>query len=60
MVFAPLCSRDSWFDVFEQLQEFVKMVANHPAVDANRLYLVGNSMGGKGDAVFLGKGFLQL
>ena len=48
MVFAPLCSRDSWFDVFEQLQEFVKMVANHPAVDANRLYLVGNSMGGFG------------
>ena len=33
MVFAPLCSRDSWFDLFEQLQEFVKMVAAHPAVD---------------------------
>jgi len=48
MVFAPLCSRDSWFDLFEQLQEFVKMVAAHPAVDANRLYLVGNSMGGFG------------
>ena len=48
MVFAPLCSRDSWFDVFEQLQEFVKMVAAHPSVDANRLYLVGNSMGGYG------------
>lgn len=46
--FAPLCSRDSWFDVFEQLQDFVKMVAAHPAVDANRLYLVGNSMGGFG------------
>ena len=41
MVFAPLCSRDSWFDVFEQLQEFVKMVAAHPAVDANRLYQHG-------------------
>lgn len=48
MVFAPLCSRDSWFDVFEQLQEFVKMVAAHPQVDPNRLYLMGNSMGGYG------------
>lgn len=48
MVFAPLCSRDSWFDVFEQLQDFVKMVATHPTVDGNRLYLVGNSMGGYG------------
>lgn len=48
MVFAPLCSRDSWFDVFEQLQEFVKMVVDHPAVDGKRLYLVGNSMGGYG------------
>lgn len=48
MVFAPLCSRDSWFDVFEQLQDFVKMVADHPAVDGNRLYLVGTSMGGYG------------
>ena len=48
MVFAPLCSRDSWFDVFEQLQEFVEMVAVHPAVDANHIYLIGNSMGGYG------------
>lgn len=48
MVFAPLCSRDSWFDIFEQLQEFVKMVAEHPLVDANRLYLIGTSMGGYG------------
>lgn len=48
MVFAPLCSRDSWFDVFEQLQDFVKMVASHPAVDRDRLYLVGTSMGGYG------------
>lgn len=48
VVFAPLCIRDSWFDIFEQLQEFVKMVAAHPLVDANRLYLIGNSMGGYG------------
>lgn len=48
MVFAPLCNRNSWFDMFEQLQDFVKIVADHPAVDANRLYLMGTSMGGYG------------
>lgn len=48
MCFAPLCSKDSWFDVFEQLQAFVKMVASHPMVDTRCLYLVGTSMGGYG------------
>lgn len=48
LVFAPLCTRDSWFDVFEQLQDFVKMVASCPEVDANRIYLMGTSMGGYG------------
>lgn len=46
MVFAPLCTRNSWFDVFEQLQEFVKMVASYPEVDHERISLVGTSMGG--------------
>jgi len=46
MIFAPLCNRNSWFDVFEQLQDFVKMVASHPMVDVKRLYLIGASMGG--------------
>lgn len=48
MLFAPLCSKNSWFDIFEQLQAFVKMVAAHPDVDAGRIILVGNSMGGYG------------
>lgn len=48
MVFAPLCTKNSWFDIFEQLQALVKMVATHPDVDANRIFLVGNSMGGYG------------
>jgi predicted peptidase len=48
VVFMPQCSRNSWFDMFEQLQEFVKMVAAHPIVDSSRLYLVGASMGGYG------------
>ena len=48
MLFAPLCSKNSWFDIFEQLQAFVKMVAAHPDVDPNRIFLMGNSMGGYG------------
>ena len=48
MVFAPLCTKDSWYDVFEQLQEFVNIVVARPEVDESRLYLVGNSMGGYG------------
>ena len=48
LVFAPLCTKDTWFDVFEQLQAFVRMVAAHPEVDPDRLYLLGNSMGGYG------------
>jgi predicted peptidase len=47
-VFAPLCTRDSWFDVFEQLQEFVIMVVSCPEVDASRICLMGTSMGGYG------------
>ena len=48
ILFAPLCSKNSWFDIFEQLQAFVRMVAAHPNVDANRLFLMGSSMGGYG------------
>lgn len=47
-VFSPLCYADTWFDIFEQLQRFVKMVSNHPQVDSERLYLLGTSMGGYG------------
>ena len=46
VVYAPLCSRNTWFDIFEQLQAFVKMVAESPEVDKDRLYLIGTSMGG--------------
>lgn len=47
-VFAPLCYSNTWFDIFEQLQRFVKMVTNHPQVDSERVYLLGTSMGGYG------------
>ena len=48
LIFAPLCMHDSWFDKFEQLQDFVKFVLTHPMADPDRLYFVGTSMGGYG------------
>lgn len=48
LVFAPQCREDTWFDVFEQLKAFVSMVQADPRVDPERLYLMGNSMGGYG------------
>ena len=48
VVFAPLCIRNTWFDVFEQLQELVKIAAESPEVDPERIYLMGTSMGGYG------------
>ncbi len=47
-VFAPHCKASCWFDIFEQLQRFVKFIAEKPEVDAERIYLIGNSMGGYG------------
>lgn len=46
MIFAPQCHADTWFDLFEQLQAFAQMIASHPMVDADHLYLMGASMGG--------------
>jgi len=43
---APQCYADSWFDIFEQLQEFVKFFYGQAFVDKDRVYLVGASMGG--------------
>ena len=43
---APQCYEDSWFSIFEQLQEFVQYVIGWECVDPSRVYLVGASMGG--------------
>ena len=43
---APQCYEDSWFSIFEQLQDFVKYVSSLEYVDASRVYVVGASMGG--------------
>lgn len=45
---APHCKSGTWFDYFETLKRFVRFVAAAPFTDAERLYLVGNSMGGYG------------
>lgn len=45
---APLCGENSWFDIFEKLKLFVKDILALPYADADRLYLMGTSMGGYG------------
>ena len=42
----PQCYADSWFDIFEQLQDFIEFVISDQAVDRERVYLMGASMGG--------------
>lgn len=48
VIVAPLCSENTWFDLFEHLKELVKEVARLPYTDEKRIYLTGNSMGGYG------------
>ncbi len=44
----PQCYADSWFDIFEQLQEFFEHIIESDYIDNSRVYLMGNSMGGYG------------
>ena len=46
VVFAPQCFADTWFDVFEQLWEFIQYAVNHEFCDKTRVYMMGASMGG--------------
>lgn len=43
---APQCHADTWFDLFEVLERFVKAIATMPFADSDRIYLMGASMGG--------------
>ena len=43
---APQCYRDSWFCMFEQLQEFVAFMIEQDYIDKERVYVMGASMGG--------------
>lgn len=42
----PLCSADTWFDLWEHLEELVRWIAAQPFTDRKRIYLTGGSMGG--------------
>lgn len=46
VVFAPQCYADSWFDIFEQLGDFVDFAIAQPYIDKDKVYLIGASMGG--------------
>lgn len=43
---APQCYANTWFEIFEQLQEFAEYVTNQNYCDKNRVYMLGASMGG--------------
>ncbi len=43
---APQCYRDTWFDLFYELQDLVRKVSKEAYTDAKRVYLMGASMGG--------------
>ena len=43
---APQCYANSWFDIFEQLQAFVKAMISSVFCDRSKVYLMGASMGG--------------
>ena len=46
VVVAPLCSEDSWFDMWEQLKKLVVCISSLPYADPERFYVMGASMGG--------------
>ena len=43
---APQCYADNWFDIFEQLYDWICHVINTPGIDRQRCCLMGASMGG--------------
>ncbi|MBO5453264.1 MAG: prolyl oligopeptidase family serine peptidase [Clostridia bacterium] len=43
---APHCTENSWLDLFETLEEWVKMITSQDFCDKERVYLTGASMGG--------------
>ena len=45
---APLCSANTWFDLFEHLKKLVCKIASSDFTDKERIYLMGASMGGYG------------
>ena len=46
IMIAPQCNLNTWFDHFETLRRFVRMIAESGFSDEARIYVMGNSMGG--------------
>lgn len=42
---APQCFADTWFEIFEQLTDFIRYVISCDFADKRRIYLSGSSMG---------------
>ncbi len=45
VVVMPQCFADTWFDIFEQLKEFVVYATENLYADKSRIYIMGASMG---------------
>lgn len=48
VVVAPLCTENTWFDLWEHLMALVKHTTQMPYADSSRMYVMGASMGGYG------------
>ncbi len=46
VVISPACHGNTWFDIFEQLKEFIQEMIKQFNADPKRVYLTGVSMGG--------------
>ena len=46
IIVAPLCSEDTWFDMWERLKKLVDHISSLPDADLDRMYIMGASMGG--------------
>lgn len=46
MTIMPLCHENTWFDMWQELKEFIFYTTTLPNIDSERIYLMGASMGG--------------
>ncbi len=42
----PQCNKDTWFELYETLLDFIDALRNDGRVDKSRVYICGSSMGG--------------
>lgn len=46
LTIAPLCSANTWFDLFGDVKRLVAEILSQPSADPQRVYAIGASMGG--------------